>query len=112
MYLFDNKQPAARIKDEIDRLRRLARDLERAQQGSHPSQRELDRAHFIDDWQFAYREEMCLVGIVKGHPEIDDGHFIRTSRLWLLSRTSGYARTLSRLYALGRPADEPYFRHS
>lgn len=66
MYQFDDRPPAGNIKLDIDRLRRLARDLERARQGENPGERELDRAPLIDNWQFAYRAEICLVGIVKG----------------------------------------------
>lgn len=111
MYTFDSKPPEGNIKLAIDRLQRLARDLERARQGHHPSQRELDRAPLLENWQYAYRAEICLVGTVSGHPEITDNHLNKTSGLWLLSRDRGYARTHSRFYVLGRPAAAPYFRN-
>lgn len=112
MYQFERTPPAGNIKDVIDRLQRLANDLEHASKGKHPGKRELERAPVLDDWQFGYRTEMCLYGTVSRHPEIKDGRLNRTSGLWLLSREVGYARTLTRLYALGRPADDPYFRDS
>lgn len=112
MHQFERTPPAGKIKDVIDRLRSLANDLERASKGKHPGKRDLERAPVLDDWQFGYRAEMCLHGTVNGHPDIKDGRTNRTSGLWLISREYGYARTLSRLYALGRPADNPHFRNT
>lgn len=108
MYVFDRKPPAGAILLDIDRLRAIADDLELAHAGNHPSKRLISEAPVIEDWQIAYRKEVCLVGKVAGHPEIGNGRLTWTSGLWLLSRELGYARTLSRFYALGQPAATPY----
>lgn len=111
MYQFERTPPAGNIKDMIDRLRSLADDLERASEGKHPSEHILEHAPVLNDWQFGYRPEMCLYGTVSGHPDITDGRLNRTSGLWLISREFGYARTLSRVYALASPNEDPHFRN-
>lgn len=109
MYEFEAKPPSGNIRFDIERLASLARDLERARNGQHPSRRLINDAPVLDNWHVAYREEICLVGTVNGHPAIADGRQNMTSGLWLLSRQHGYARTLSRWYELGRPAAAPHF---
>lgn len=111
MYRFERTPPAGNIKDMINRLRRLADDLERACNGEHPDKYEIERAPVLEAWQYGYRPEMCLYGKVSGHPDIMDGRLDRTSGLWLISREFGYARTLSRFYALGSPNADPHFRN-
>lgn len=110
MYVFDHKPPTGTISRDIDRLRGLADDLENAHAGKHPGSRLIERAPILENWQLAWRGEICLVGNVAGHPEIDNGRLTRTSGLWLLSRNFGYARSLSRFYALGDPAPNPHLR--
>ena len=40
-----------------------------------------------------------------GHPTVGDGRKGVTSSLWVFAPALGYARTFSRLYALGTPHD-------
>lgn len=108
MYVFDHKPPTVTILRDIDRLRGLAADLENAHVGKHPANTLIERAPILENWQLAWRGEICLVGKVAEHPEIESGRLARTSGLWLLSRNLGYARSLSRFYALGNPAPDLY----
>lgn len=104
MFILHDNSPLPEIKREIDRLQNLLQDLTRAKSGQHPSSQTIANAPALDNWQVQFRPEPCLVGTVHGHPHIQDGHFSMTSGVWLLAPTLGYARTLSRVYALGRPA--------
>lgn len=47
-----------------------------------------------------------LFGTVMGHPIIEDGRNVCTSELVALDRESGWVRTRSRYYRLGREAGE------
>jgi hypothetical protein len=47
---------------------------------------------------------MTLVGVVTGHPHQPDGHVIETSELVWIARKGRWARTMSRIYALGKAA--------
>ncbi|WP_378951240.1 DUF6634 family protein [Mesorhizobium sp. ANAO-SY3R2] len=48
----------------------------------------------------------CLAGLSSGHPKLPGTQRpIRTSDVWLVSQDWGWARTLSRWYRLGRPAE-------
>jgi hypothetical protein len=104
MFVFNNDSPIPGIEIEIERLESLLRDLNRAKIGRHPNPQIVANAPTLDDWQVATRPEPCLVGTIHGHPHVEEGHLGMTSGLWLLAPTLGYARTLSRIYALGRPA--------
>lgn len=103
-YLLKDRTPVPELDDEIQRLRRLLRDLEFVRSGRHPDRNQLASAPLIDDWRIVNRPAPCLMGTVKGHPTIKNGHTGLTTELWLLAPTLGYARTLSRYYAMGRPA--------
>jgi hypothetical protein len=109
MYQFESKPPFRNIQVDIDRLKSLVSDLERARDGEHPDRRLIEAAPILDNWQLAHRNELCLVGTVSGHPKITNGRANLTSGLWLLSRQHGYARTLSRWYELGRQASDSRF---
>lgn len=104
MFIVHDSSPIPQIVIEIERLQKLLQDLKRASIGQHPSSQTIAKAPVLDNWQVKVRPEPCLVGTVHGHPHIQDGHFSMTSGVWLLAPTIGYARTLSRVYALGRPA--------
>lgn len=92
------------IADEIERLERLLADLKRIQHLEFPTANELDAAPIIDYWAQATRAEPCLVGYVHGHPRLDS-RLAMTSGLWVMAKELGWARTLSRFYRLGRPAE-------
>ncbi|WP_199231186.1 DUF6634 family protein [Falsiroseomonas bella] len=87
---------------EIARLAALLDDLKRLASGGLPTDAELRDAPFLDGWTLSQRPVPCLTGRVSGHPVLG-GPTVRTSDVWALAPGLGFARTLSRLYALGRP---------
>lgn len=101
LYRHADRRPFTQLLPEIDRLRRLVHDLERISRGEHPGAATLAKAPVIGDWRLARRAEACLVGTMRGHPKLADGAPGATSGLWVLAPELGYARTLSRFYALG-----------
>jgi hypothetical protein len=109
--LIKDRSPSPQLDVEINLLRELLRDLERVRVGQHPGRRVLDDAPVLENWETTVRTEPCLTGIVHGHQRIRDRRTTITSQLWLLAPTLGYARTLSRFYALGEPAFAPEDRH-
>lgn len=110
-YLIKDRSPVPELDIEINRLRELLRDLENIRVGQHPGQRMLADAATLDNWEVTVRPEPCLTGVIHGHPRIEDGRSAITTELWLLAPTLGYARTLSRFYALGRPGPGSKHRH-
>ncbi|MGM5035013.1 DUF6634 family protein [Tardiphaga sp. 803_E3_N1_3] len=109
--LIKDRSPSPQLDVEINLLRELLRDLERVRVGQHPGRQVLDDAPVLENWKVTVRTEPCLTGIVRGHPRIQDRRSAITSQLWLLAPELGYARTLSRFYALGEPAFAPDDRH-
>lgn len=93
------------LDEELELLRHLVADLERIRHGGAPTRRELAEAPFLDDWSLGMRFQLCLTGTVHGHPSIARGHRSVTSHLHLFAPHHGYARTMSRFYRLGEPAD-------
>ncbi|WP_338661254.1 DUF6634 family protein [Pararoseomonas sp. SCSIO 73927] len=85
---------------EADRLAALARDLRAIAEGTAPTASELDSAPVLDRWQFSQRTMTTMVGNLVGHPRLPDGS-VHTTEIWAISTTQGWARTLSRYYALG-----------
>jgi hypothetical protein len=104
VFIINDDSPIPAIEIEIKRVQSLLQDLKRARTGQHPNRQALIKAPVLDNWQMAYRAEPCLVGTMHDHPHVKDGHLGMTSGVWLLAPTIGYARTLSRVYVLGRPA--------
>ncbi len=102
MFIINDDSPIPAIEVEIKRVQSLLQDLKRARTGQHPNRQTLVKAPVLDNWQMAYRPEPCLVGKMHDHPHVKDGHLGMTSGVWLLAPTIGYARTLSRVYVLGR----------
>lgn len=102
MYTFADQRPVPQLTPEIDRLSRLLTDLERIRTGHHPGEHDLASAPIIDHWSLTERRTIALVGKVDGHPTISNGRRVCTSDLWFVAPALGYARTLNRLYALGR----------
>ena len=87
----------------IDCARRLAADIERII-ADGPTARELGAAPVLDQWRRAERPTSSLVGIVCGHHP-RDWRPTMTSALFAIDPDMGWARTWSRLYTLGRPAN-------
>lgn len=103
MFIINDSSSIPEIAIEIKRLEGLLQDLKRAGMGQHPNRETIANAPVLDDWQISCRPEPCLVGTMRGHPHVTNGHIGMTSGVWLLAPTIGYARTLSRVFALGRP---------
>jgi hypothetical protein len=101
--IVNGSQPCAELEFEIERLRRLAYDLNDIRQGRHPGRKILEQAPTIEDWRLAARPTVCLTGRVSGHPHVREDGIVVTTDLWVIAPALGYARTLSRFYALGRP---------
>jgi len=91
--------------DVVAKLRQLADDIERIAANCAPSAAEMARAPIIDFYQFGVRATTGLAGVVSRHPKRPDGRLTMTSELFVIDTEAGYARTWSRFYALGRPAD-------
>lgn len=107
LYPFNDRRPFADIATDIERLRSLVRDLECIRRGEHPDDATLADAPALHDWSLARRPEACLAGTMLGHPKIPDGQPGVTSGVWFLAPNLGYARSLTRFYALGRPLPSP-----
>ncbi|MDF3217934.1 hypothetical protein EN962_27655 [Mesorhizobium sp. M7A.F.Ca.CA.001.09.2.1] len=89
------------------RLLALADDMERVRRGVPPEAMADEEAPILDRWILAQRAVPCLAGLSTGHPLLfGEGRLIGTSDLWLLSEDRTWARTLSRWYRLGRPAEQ------
>ncbi len=88
----------------VSRLRGLVQALDDIRRGRHPDRTVLDGSPKLHDWQVIRRPDPCLTGIMFNHPRITDGRPGLTTGLWVLAPDLGYARTMSRTYALGRPA--------
>ncbi|KAB0679061.1 hypothetical protein [Aureimonas leprariae] len=94
------------LDDHLDRLKRLVADLEALKLGRHPDPASIEGSAGIRGWVLDTRPAPCLRGHIVGHPDIRDGRMGVTSDLWVWAPDHGYARTLSRWYALGpRDAD-------
>ena len=101
-FIIKNDGPAPELDSEILRLRGLVQDLDDIRRGCHPDKVRLASCPTIQDWQGITRPDPCLTGIMFNHPTIADGRQGVTTGLWVLAPTLGYARTLTRFYALGR----------
>jgi hypothetical protein len=107
MLLFNqHDEPDADFVHEMERLAALVADVERIHRGVPPEVLAGEDAPILDRWILAKRMVPCLAGLSTGHPLLPGtGRPIGTSDLWLLSKDHGWARTLSRWYRLGRPAE-------
>lgn len=107
MLLFNqHDKPDADFVREMERLAALVADMDSIRRGVRPEVMAGDDAPILDRWVLARRAVPCLAGLSTGHPRlVGENRLIGTSDLWLLSKDHGWARTLSRWYRLGRPAE-------
>lgn len=109
MLLFNLRDhPSDAFVFETERLAGLVADMERIRRCELP-QALIDGkdAPILDRWILGHRSVPCLVGLSTGHPRLAGvNRTIATSDLWLMSKDRTWARTLSRWYRLGRPAEQ------
>lgn len=81
--------------------------------GEMPCGIELATAPRISNWKavadrclYSRTYELKLVGQVTGHPQVPDGPITTSALLWI-DKHRCVARTMSRVYILDQPADEP-----
>lgn len=92
---------------QLARLIALMDDMEKIRSGV-PPERLATEPPVLERWVMAQRPAMCLAGLSFGHPLLmGDARPIVTSDLCLIAQDRTWARTLSRWYRLGRPADSP-----
>jgi len=90
--------------NDIARLEQLTADLEMLARGDLPHTEQLIGAPLLDGYRLAARNEPCLIGQCADHPRLN-GPNIVTSGLWVFAPGLGFARTFSRFYRLGSPAN-------
>ena len=90
------------VAGEVARLESLVAALDRIGSGGMPTAAELEAAPLLDPYCLDTCTLPCLIGANQGHPVLK-GPIIRTTEVWALATELGWARTLSRLYRLGRP---------
>lgn len=107
MLLFNqNESPSAAFQRGMERITRLAVDIERIHSGVSPADIAGSDVPILDRWIVGQRLIPCLAGLSTGHPLLPgENRMIGTTDLWLLSEDRTWARTLSRWYRLGRPAE-------
>jgi hypothetical protein len=91
--------------DLVRRLRALADDAARLQYGRAVQPAPLRTAPLLKYWVPVRRPEgLRLIGQATGHPRLKR-RMIMTSPLWFADPEGNWARTLSRYYRLGPPAN-------
>jgi hypothetical protein len=89
--------------EDLSCLESLHADLERIREGRFPTHEEIEQAPLLENYRLGIRERPCLRGTVERNAKLGRGATY-TSELWVLAEPLGWARTLSRLYRLGKPA--------
>lgn len=87
----------------IRKARALSDDVARILEQGGPSSAELDEAPILDHWAIVARMRPALAGACSGHPLLGDRPFVATTEIYALDPDSGWARTYSCYYRLGRP---------
>ncbi len=96
---------AASPADIIECARRLADDIERLAANGAPTAADLARAPVIDLYRSAQRPTTALIGVVSGHPTVRNRHVAMTTEIFAIDPERSWARSWSRLYALGSPVE-------
>jgi hypothetical protein len=84
----------------------LAEDLSLIESGFGPIPEDFLDAPHLDEWGLTTRNFRALEGTVSDHPEQPTGDWIRTSEVVKFGPNKTWARTVSRFYTLGTPADD------
>lgn len=100
----DRSGPAHGISLQIEKTEALLLDLKRFANRQFPTSAELEAASLIDEYQIAPRELPALRGRTYKHPLLGSTS-VMTTELWAIAPSLGWARTWSRFYRLGFPAD-------
>jgi hypothetical protein len=96
----------AELVSQARRLEALSADMERVLEGVLPEAIMTEEPPLLDRWILGNTLAPCLVGLSTGHPTlVGTNRAIATSNVWLMSDDMTWARTLSRWYRLGRPAE-------
>jgi hypothetical protein len=99
-------QNDSRIEAEMTRIKLLAADMERILEGAAPETIVTHDPPLLDRWILGSALTPSLVGLSTGHPALPGTNRpIATSQVLLMSADMSWARTLSRWYRLGRPAE-------
>ena len=99
-------QNDSRLEAEVARIKRLATDMERILEGALPETLVSEEPPVLDRWLLGNVLTPALVGLSTGHPALPGTNRpIATSQVLLMSADMSWARTLSRWYRLGRPAE-------
>jgi hypothetical protein len=92
---------------QLARLIALVDDMKEIRSGVSPERFAADPP-ILERWMLANRPVPCLAGLSFGHPLLPgEARPVATSDLCLLADDQTWARTLSRWYRLGRPAESP-----
>lgn len=90
--------------EQSERIAAGLAEWQKLQDGHVPGSKELDDAPILTDWGISGD---ALVGLVTGHPRLEDGKLIMTSPLLAIDLDMKWARTVSRYYQLGHMRGEP-----
>lgn len=101
----DRNGPSRNIDREIEKTEALLTDLKRFASKQFPTSHELEDAPLIDEYKIDLIDRPVLVGQAYKHPRLGSTG-IQTTELWAIAPTLGWARTWSRFYRLGFPADQ------
>lgn len=107
MFNYCKAEQSAVFDYQLARLIALADDMKAIRSGVPPERLASDPP-ILERWVLANRPAPCLAGLSLGHPLLPgEARPIVTSDLCLIADDHSWARTLSRWYRLGRPADSP-----
>lgn len=91
----------------VERIKLASVDLRRLEEGWSPSEAELREAVFLKNWIVGvdpHTNQTVFSGEALGHPLLGDKFIVTSPVLWI-SKDRQIARTLSRWYRLGEPAE-------
>jgi uncharacterized protein DUF6634 len=93
--------------DEAVRMEAALAAFDRLTAGGAPDQHDLALAPLLSGWRRSLVPvvEPVLIGTVEGHPHLSGRRRVATSRLLALDPAAGWARTMSRWFRLGSPAE-------